>query len=237
MTDPQAQLLVSVRSASEAHRAIAGGAHVIDVKEPTRGPLGMADTPVIEAVRDLTHERITLSIALGELADEPPTPLPRGVDFVKAGLARAPTDWRGQLSRLFERVAPAAGIAVAYADYQRANAPAPGEVFDWAYEHQAAGVLVDTAVKGGGGLFDWVDEATLRHWIDTAHSAGLIVALAGSLQDDGLTQAAALGADIVAVRGVACRDGDREGEIDTDKVRRLVGLIATRSGSEAAPVS
>ena len=38
-----AGLLVSVRSADEARTALAGGATVIDVKEPERGPLGRAD--------------------------------------------------------------------------------------------------------------------------------------------------------------------------------------------------
>ena len=37
------RLLVSVRSADEAEAAIAGGADVIDVKEPSHGPLGMSE--------------------------------------------------------------------------------------------------------------------------------------------------------------------------------------------------
>ena len=36
-------LLVSVRSGAEAEAALAGGADLIDVKEPTRGALGRAD--------------------------------------------------------------------------------------------------------------------------------------------------------------------------------------------------
>ena len=41
--DGMTRLLVSVRSAAEAEAALAGGAAVIDVKEPTRGALGRAD--------------------------------------------------------------------------------------------------------------------------------------------------------------------------------------------------
>ena len=44
------RLLVSVRSAAEAEAALLGGADVIDVKEPDRGPLGRADDAVIAAV-------------------------------------------------------------------------------------------------------------------------------------------------------------------------------------------
>src|SRR5215212_6095908 len=43
-------LLVSVRNVEEAHRALEGGAALIDVKEPSRGALGRADDNVIAAV-------------------------------------------------------------------------------------------------------------------------------------------------------------------------------------------
>ena len=39
------KLLVSVRSADEARAALAGGADLIDVKEPAHGPLGAARQP------------------------------------------------------------------------------------------------------------------------------------------------------------------------------------------------
>ena len=44
------QLLVSVRDATEAAAALHGGAGLIDVKEPARGPLGRADAATIAAV-------------------------------------------------------------------------------------------------------------------------------------------------------------------------------------------
>ncbi len=44
------RLLVSVRSAEEALAAIAGGADILDVKEPSRGSLGMANSEVIAAI-------------------------------------------------------------------------------------------------------------------------------------------------------------------------------------------
>ena len=45
-----AGLLVSVRSAEEARAALAGGATVIDIKEPDRGPLGRAEPEVWQQV-------------------------------------------------------------------------------------------------------------------------------------------------------------------------------------------
>ena len=45
-------LLVSVRSVAEAQEAVAGGAAIIDVKEPSRGPLGRADAGVTAAIAE-----------------------------------------------------------------------------------------------------------------------------------------------------------------------------------------
>ena len=61
-------LLVSVRSADEARAALAGGADVIDIKEPGRGPLGRADEATWRAVRAEVAGRVPVSAALGELA-------------------------------------------------------------------------------------------------------------------------------------------------------------------------
>ena len=70
MTQPSAPgLLVSVRSAAEACAALAGGAALIDVKEPAHGPLGRASDDVIRAVMDAVGGRCAVSAALGELAD------------------------------------------------------------------------------------------------------------------------------------------------------------------------
>ncbi|HKB38458.1 MAG TPA: (5-formylfuran-3-yl)methyl phosphate synthase, partial [Gemmataceae bacterium] len=82
------QLLVSVRSAREAEAALAGGADVIDVKEPRRGPLGRADNAVLRAVLVAIAGRRPVSAALGELIEDGGgSPLPAGVRFVKWGLA------------------------------------------------------------------------------------------------------------------------------------------------------
>ncbi len=83
------QLLVSVRSAAEAEAALAGGAHVIDVKEPSRGSLGRADDATIDEVVRVVAGRRPVSAALGELHDfgEWPECLPQ-LQFVKWGLSK-----------------------------------------------------------------------------------------------------------------------------------------------------
>ncbi|MCY2963839.1 MAG: hypothetical protein NT069_09370, partial [Planctomycetota bacterium] len=88
------RLLVSVRSATEARAALEGGCDILDVKEPSRGPLGMADLSVIREIASAAqslYPTVSLSVALGEARDWPPgcdfPELPDPVRIVKAGVA------------------------------------------------------------------------------------------------------------------------------------------------------
>ncbi len=60
------RLLVSVRSVEEVSEALVGGAHIIDIKEPSRGALGAADPDVIRAVAAEVPPSIPVSVALGD---------------------------------------------------------------------------------------------------------------------------------------------------------------------------
>src|SRR5262245_27316757 len=109
-------LLVSVRSAAEAEVALAGGATLIDVKEPARGSLGRADDMTIAAVLHVVAGRRPVSAALGELVDKSSLLRCSGLAFVKWGLAGAARlDWRSDLDRRL-RIAGPQTVVVAYAD-------------------------------------------------------------------------------------------------------------------------
>ncbi|MBW3542589.1 MAG: (5-formylfuran-3-yl)methyl phosphate synthase [Planctomycetes bacterium] len=63
---------MSVRSAAEARAAVAGGCDILDVKEPRRGSLGMADTATIADVLAVARERQPawpVTAALGETTE------------------------------------------------------------------------------------------------------------------------------------------------------------------------
>src|SRR5437660_1345426 len=89
-----AQLLVSVRSVAEAEAALAGGAALIDVKEPARGALGRADDDVIAAVVRFVAGRCPVSAALGELRESVPPFAGPGLAYAKWGLAGCGADPR-----------------------------------------------------------------------------------------------------------------------------------------------
>ena len=100
-------------------------------------------------------------------------------------------------------------VAVAYADHQRAHAPTPDDVLQAALETNCSVLLVDTFVKDGTNLLDWlpVKEITSLRKGTAAH--GLQLALAGRVTLMDLPMLLPLQPDIIAVRGAVCRSGER----------------------------
>lgn len=230
-----AQLLVSVRSESEAQAALAGGAAIIDVKEPSRGSLGMAPFFIWRRVREAIAPSITVSVALGELVEWagaepviPPAECWRGIGFRKLGLASAGTSWRLQWRDLRRRIGERSSsaypswVAVVYLDWEAAQAPEPGAILDEAVEiDECRGVLFDTWDKSRRTVID----ATWGRWIGRAREAGRFVALAGSLDEAEIRRLRPFDPEIFAVRGAACRGGERDAAIDPDRVARLVEAV------------
>jgi (5-formylfuran-3-yl)methyl phosphate synthase len=228
------RLLVSVRSAVEAEAALEGGAALIDVKEPALGALGRADDATIADVARVVAERAPVSAALGELRDIHHTKLPlclSSLAFVKCGLAgcMAGDGWRSELDALGEAVKEAdphgCMVAVAYADWRRARAPAPDDVCAFVCQRQGWGLLLDTWAKDGLTLLDWMSRVELDWFCRACHSIGAPIALAGSLGHSLIRTLKPTAPDWFAVRGAACHGLQRTSVIDPDKVRDLVDLI------------
>lgn len=225
-------LLVSVRDRAEAAAAVAGGAALVDVKEPARGSLGRADDGVIAAVLDEVAGRCPVSAALGELCDWPEDQLPPHLDrltFVKLGMASIGEEWADRLTWLRTRVetaGPCRLVATAYVDWRRAGAPAPAEVCHLAVHHRFTAVLLDTWRKDGSTLLDWMAVGDLAGLMLSCRASHVRVALAGSLGRAEISHLAGLRPDWFAVRGAACRGNRRDGRLDADRVRALVALVS-----------
>jgi hypothetical protein len=119
-------------------------------------------------------------------------------------------------------------VAGAYADARRvAPAPLAPELLPGvANEAGVAVCLLDTAVKDGRGLLDWLSPDALASLVDEAHELGVEVALAGALREEDLPVVGASGADIAGVRSAACADGRRTGALDPARVRALRAACA-----------
>ena len=247
------RLLVSVANVAEASAALAGGADVIDAKNPLAGALGAVSADVLREIHATVAGARLVTAAIGDAADEAEVGRAAGA-FAAAGAALVKVGFAGitrasrveMLIRAAVRgVGARAGnggeggkpepasersdltgvVAVAYADANRAGSLAACAVVDVAARAGATGVLLDTADKSGPGLRGLMTPTALARWVAEAHDAGLLVALAGKLTADDLAFVRDAGADIAGVRGAVC-DGGRTGRVSSTRVALLRELCS-----------
>jgi uncharacterized protein (UPF0264 family) len=232
---PPTGLLVSVRSAEEAVAALAGGADLIDVKEPSRGSLGRADDATIATVVRAVAGRRPVSAAFGDLlTDDVFAYQGTGLHYGKWGLkgwGKQPVHaWQGQfrqaVSRLHQCTPLCREVLVAYADYGRAASPAPEAVCAFANELGSGALLLDTFEKDGSTLLDWLSIPKIALFCRLSRNAGVPIALAGSLGREEITALRYLKPNWFAARGAACAGGNREGQVATRCVEELKALIS-----------
>ena len=204
------RLLVSVVSAEEARRALAGGADIIDVKDPGEGALGAPSPRILsEVVREI-GAAAPVSVALGDLPNLPHSvalaargAAISGADYVKVGL-RGVGELEGAVALMravADAVEPRTGvIAAAYADAAALDPPALAATWLPELVKRAAisGALVDTFVKDGRGLYGWLSDAELAGLIARTHKAGASFGVAGQLARGQLCRVAAAVAELRA---------------------------------------
>ncbi len=255
------RLLVSVTNGHEAAEAISGGADIIDAKDPSRGALGAVDPDAWTGIWRACPYPIQTSAALGDLGDPPPadTLMAAGIEpptYIKVGLAGFPelSFAQSALARFTadqpgsdqpEHPSPLPGarhervrsgfssrlIVAGYADHARAKSPPPEQLPELARAVGARGCLLDTHLKDGSCLLDWIDAARLQRFVEDCHSHDLLCALAGSLNADHFPEVAAFAPDLIGVRGAAC-DGDRVGgRVTRARVFSLANTLAEASAA------
>lgn len=247
--DGRCGLLVSVRDEIEAREALAGGATIVDVKEPGRGSLGAAASDVTARIAAVVGRRTPWTLAGGELRDGvaaihehvrrtiaqldgdglPPAAAKAGLAGTVAG------DWRSLLVAF--RAGLPTGIepvAVAYADWDRAGSPPPDEVIAAAIAAGYRLLLADTFDKSGPPVVSDAESARrVGDWIARARMGGMRAVLAGNLTFEALPAAIACGPEVIAVRSAACVGG-RSGTVCGKLVRRLGKLCGLAGAGPAA---
>jgi uncharacterized protein (UPF0264 family) len=226
------RLLVSVANVADAAAALAGGADLIDAKDPASGALAAVAPDLFSAIVDAVAGARPVTAALGNAADEDAVERAArgfgqaGARFVKIGFAGIASGERvGALAKAAVRGARTGGsncgvVAVAFADADRAVGLAPFALVAEAARAGAEGLLLDTADKSGPGLRGLMEPAALAAFVSSVREAGLFVALAGQLTAGDLPFVRDAGADIAGVRGAAC-DGGRRGKVSAERVRQL----------------
>jgi uncharacterized protein (UPF0264 family) len=223
------KLLVSVRDAAEAELALTGGADLIDIKEPARGPLGAADAATIRAIVAQVAGRAPLSAALGELSEghRLESSLGGHVRYAKFGLAGEArvNDWTRRARAAIALLPPGVtAVGVAYADWNAASAPDPWDVLARAPSLGCGAVLLDTFDKTSGSLGRYLSRAALERFVAAARTANLVCVVAGGLGRQEIADILPLVPHYVGVRGAAA-SGGRTGPLDANRVRQLAELV------------
>ena len=221
------RLLISVRNASEATAALAGGADIIDAKEPLNGPLGAVSSDTLHEITATVGHAAPVSAALGDIGEADVVERAvaarhAGVTFVKVGFAGMSRRQRlEEVALTLARAAqPPALVLVAYADFEVADAPPPADILTLATHLKPTGILLDTYDKGSAGLTSLMRACTLATFVSRAKASGGFVALAGKLALEDIETVHNLGADVIGLRGAAC-DGGRNGMVTSARVRAL----------------
>lgn len=217
------KMLVSVRDVAEALMAAEGGADFIDLKEPRAGALGGLPPATVAAVVAALRRHgsgLPISATIGDLPMQPLAPILArvsavaacGVDYVKVGIERGP----GAAAVL--RALAACGHAVV-----------PVFIADRGLDDDAVrlacslgfpGLMVDTADKAAGSLFDVMSMAELRAFLQAVRASGAMAGLAGALRLQHLPAVRQLAPDFAGFRSAVCA-GARSGALDPQRLQAL----------------
>ncbi|WP_342643576.1 (5-formylfuran-3-yl)methyl phosphate synthase [Rhodoligotrophos ferricapiens] len=222
-------MLASVTNAHEAETAIAGGADVIDLKDPAKGALGALPLATVQGVVQAVSGRVPTSAVVGDLPleaavlrDAVQAMSATGVDFVKVGLLGANNG--SELDACLAALAPCAAhvklVAVAFADQGF-----PADLAGRLAANRFTGVMLDTADKGAGRLLERMSIRALRDFVERGRAVGLLTGLAGALEAPDIPRLLPLKPDVLGFRTALCRHGDRTAGIEERVVRSIAALV------------
>ncbi len=216
-------MLASVADAAEAEVALIEGADVLDLKDPANAPLGALPRAAIDAIVATIGKRRLVSAVAGNLND--PEALAAaaeaiasaGVDYVKVGLD-------ANASACIEALKPLAArtrlIGLLFAD-QDADFSLIPRLASVGFK----GIMLDTAVKDGSRLINYLDIPHLEQFVGAAHAAGMIAGLAGSLEAPDIARLLPIGPDLLGFRGALTGGKGRATSIEATHVRLIRDLI------------
>ncbi|WP_292394001.1 (5-formylfuran-3-yl)methyl phosphate synthase [Methanoculleus sp. UBA303] len=227
------QLLVSPSSIEEARSSLS--ADIIDVKKPSEGSLGANFPWIIQEIKTLAGNK-PVSAAIGDNEYKPGTAAlsaygaaHAGADYIKVGLM---FDGTNRACDVIEAVTTAVKrefpekyvVIAAYADFQRIGTVSPFAISSLVADAGADVAMIDTGIKDGKSLFEFMDEETLTRFAEQNRELGLQTALAGSLKFEDLGALKRIDPEIIGVRGMVC-GGDRSTTIRTELVEKAMMML------------
>ncbi len=227
------QLLVSPSSIEEARSSLS--ADIIDVKKPSEGSLGANFPWIIREIKTLAGKK-PVSAAIGDNEYKPGTAAlsaygaaHAGADFIKVGLMFDGVDRARDVieavTTAVKREFPEKYVVIAaYADSQRMGTISPFAIGPLVADAGADVAMIDTGIKDGKSLFEFMDEETLTRFTERNRELGLQTALAGSLKFEDLGALKRIDPEIIGVRGMVC-GGDRSTTIRVELVEKAMMML------------
>jgi dihydroneopterin aldolase len=224
--------LASVTGPAEAAIALAGGADIIDLKDPSHGALAALPPAEVRKTIAAVSGRAKVSAVTGDPPMRPEaliaaiTPYAAlDCDFLKVGLAPDPA-----ILDCVRALAPIAAktrlVGVLFADL----APDFGLLV---HLRQAGfhGAMLDTARKGAGRLTTHVAAEQLSRFVARCGELELLSGLAGGLEAPDVPRLLPLRPGVLGFRGALCGKAGRSGALDPQSVAEIRGLIGRGDGA------
>lgn len=231
------KILISIRSLEELPSVLEGKVDIIDLKNPMEGSLGAVAPSFISQVKKLVSSNL-ISAAIGDMPNLPGTAALAafgaalsGADYIKVGLYGMTKEEEG--TKLMTEVVKAVKdhnpniivVGAGYADSRLFGGIDPMKIPNIVKSAGAKVAMLDTHMKDGRKLFDFLKFKELKNFIDNAHNLDLLTALAGSLSPKDLFTINKLGADITGFRGAACSNKNRKtGFVTKERVANIMRI-------------
>ena len=241
-------LMVSVQDLYEAKQALKGGADIVDVKNLQEALVGSAHPNVVKQIRDEVPSAHHASVTLGVVPDQIGTVsmavyAAGTLDATSVKVGFMVSEYSVALETLLAAKEALIGtqtklIGSLFADnllYE--GGIDPDLMVKLAKEGQCDGFLIDTLVKDGRNLFDFVPEERLKEMVLEGKELGMSTALSGHLKMSDLDELSRVNPDIVGVRGAVCQKGDRDSRVHWESVADFKKQLDLRQTGEISVYS
>ena len=236
-------LMVSVQDLYEAKQALKGGADIVDVKNLQEALVGSAHPNVVKQIRDEVpsahHASVTLGVVPDQIGTESMAVYAAGtLDATSVKVGFMVSEYSVALETLLAAKEALAGtqtklIGSLFADNLLYDGGIdPDLMVKLAKEGQCDGFLIDTLVKDGRNLFDFVPEERLKEMVLEGKELGMSTALSGHLKMSDLDELSRVNPDIVGVRGAVCQKGDRDSRVHWESVADFKKQLDLRQTGE-----
>lgn len=236
--DEKIKLLISPQNVAEAKIVVENGVNYIDCKNPTEGSLGANFPWIIREMKKLipNHNTQFLSATIGDFPNLPGSAslaalgaVVSGADIIKVGLKGPKNEDQGiflmkNVVKAVKTYKPETKVVVAgYADRSVfGSSPNYLSIPTIASESGSDIAMLDTYIKNGKGLFDFLNVEQLMKFKEKAKDYNIDVALAGNIRIKDLNVIKKISPDILGVRSVVCDGFDRNnGTIRTELINKL----------------